>query len=98
LVAICYFSNATDSGTRREMFIDGVSIAVGVLLPQLVFHATSVWAMQDIISVNNFSINSGAVQALNMEWVIVWAISMMLVGLAALTYRFTRRPVRRPHF
>lgn len=91
LVAICYFSNATKSGLRREMFIDIVTIALGVLLPQLVFHATYVWTTQEVVTANNFGVNGSVIQTLNMEWMLVWGISMALAGLAFTAWRFARR-------
>lgn len=91
LVAICYFSNATESGTRRELFIDIVSIALGVLLPQLVFHTTTVWTMQDIIVNTNLSVNAAVVSAINTEWMIVWTLSMLVVGLAFVAWRTAQR-------
>lgn len=94
LVAICYFSNATEKGTRREMFIDVVSIALGVLLPQLVFHATTVWTMQDVIINTNLSVNAAVVGAINTEWMIVWVLSMLVIGLAFTTWRVAQRPSR----
>lgn len=94
LVAICYFSNATSGGLRREMMIDMVSIALGVLLPQLVFHATTVWTMQNVIIANSLNVNGSVVHALNMEWLIVWVLSMLVVGLSFLTWRVTQRPRR----
>ncbi len=92
LVAICYFSNATERGTRREMFIDIVSISLGVLLPQLVFHATTVWTMQDVILNTNISVNGAVVAAMNTEWLIVWALSLLVIGLAFHTWRVAQRP------
>ena len=91
LVAICYFSNATEKGMRREMFIDIVSIALGVLLPQLVFHATTVWTMQDVILSANMSVGGAVVSAMNTEWLIVWTLSMVVIGLAFVTWRAAQR-------
>ncbi len=95
LVAICYFSNVTDSGTRREMLVDVVCITAGVLLPQLVFHGTTVWTLQDLIAANNLSVGSAVVSALNLEWLVVWGLSMSLVGLAFWARRIVRRPEAR---
>src|SRR5690606_21037685 len=92
LVARCYFSNSTTGGLRREMVIDIVSISLGVLLPQLVFHATTVFTMQNLIVANNISVNSSVVSALNTEWLIVWSLSMLVVGLAFLTWRVVHKP------
>ena len=92
LVAICYFSNATEKGVRREMFIDIVSISLGVLLPQLVFHATTVWTMQDVILNSNLTVNGAVVSAMNTEWLIVWTLSMVVIGLAFTTWRAAQRP------
>lgn len=96
LVAICYFSNATTGGLRREMVIDIVSISLGVLLPQLVFHATTIWTMQDVIVSTNMTVNAGVVSAINTEWMIVWVLSMLVVGLAFSTWRVAQRTTRRP--
>lgn len=97
LVAICYFSNATERGTRRELFIDIVSISLGVLLPQLVFHATTVWTMQDVILSTNISVNGAVVAAINTEWMIVWALSLLVIGLAFHTWRVAQRPTTHHH-
>lgn len=97
LVAICYFSNATEKGTRRELFIDVVSIALGVLLPQLVFHTTTVWTMQDIIVNTNLSVNAAVVSAINTEWMIVWGLSMVVIGVAFTTWRVSQRHTQRAH-
>lgn len=91
LVGICYFSNATERGTRRELFIDIVSISLGVLLPQLVFHATTVWTMQDVIVNTNLTVNGAVVSAMNTEWMIVWALSLVVIGLAFHTWRVAQR-------
>lgn len=87
LIALCYFSNVSEGGTRRELTIDLLTIAVGFLMPTLVFHASWLYITNDLISTFTLTVNHVAVNAINLEWVIVWVVSLLLVGAALLSWR-----------
>jgi hypothetical protein len=92
LIGLCYFSNVTGEGAkRRELMIDLLTIAAGFLMPNLVFHAAWLYTTNDLISANTLTINYAAVSTINLEWVIVWAISMALVGVALFSWRIAGR-------
>jgi hypothetical protein len=94
LVAICYFSNVSEGGKRRELVIDALCIAVGVLLPQLVFHISWLYIAQEIISTYNLSVSPAVVNTINLEWLTVWGLSF-LFGIVALQARRIEPPSKR---
>ena len=82
LIAICYFSNVSEGGKRRELLIDALCIAVGVLLPQLVFHVSWLYTTQGIINLYGLTVSPEVVNTFGMEWLAVWTLSMIF-GLVA---------------
>jgi hypothetical protein len=93
LIALCYFSNVTEGGKRREMMVDLLTITVGLLMPNLVFHAAWLYTTNDLINSRVLTVNHAAVSAINLEWMIVWAISMLLVGAALFSWRIASRSI-----
>lgn len=91
LVALCYFSNITNSGRRREMIVDAITVAIGFLLPQLTFHSTWLYVTHEIIAAQGMMINSAVVTTINIEWLIVLATTLLLLWLAQQTWRIARR-------
>ncbi len=83
LIAICYFSNVSESGKRRELLLDVLCIAAGVLVPQLVFHVSWLYTAQGIINIYGLTVSPEVVNTIGMEWFTVWGLSM-IVGLVAL--------------
>lgn len=90
LVAICYFSNITQSGTRRELLVDAVTLAIGFLLPQLTFHSTWLYSVRELVVGQNMMVNSGVVNAINIEWLIVLGCTVLLLWLAQQTWKIAR--------
>jgi hypothetical protein len=87
LVAICYFSNATHGGKRRELVVDAICIVLGVLLPQLVYHSTWLYVTQDIINTYLTAVSTQVVNAINLEWMITVGLSFLLIAVAFWTWR-----------
>jgi hypothetical protein len=87
LIAVCYFSNATHGGKRRELVVDAISIALGILLPQLVYHSTWLFTTQNIINTYLSAVSTQVVNAINLEWTITLGISLALIGVAFWTWR-----------
>ncbi len=91
LVAICYFSNVSGQGRRRELVIDALCIALGVLLPQIVFHVSWLYIAREIINTYGLTVGPAVVNTINLEWQIVWGLSL-LIGLVALQARRLELP------
>ena len=70
------------AGTRREVLVDAVTIASGFLLPQVVFHATWIFVTEQIITTQALTVSAPLVSSLNQAWLLVWGMSLALVGLA----------------
>lgn len=90
LIAICYFSNVSEGGKRRELLIDALCIAVGVLLPQLVFHVSWLYIAQEMIRTYSLTVSPAVVNTINLEWLTVWGLSL-LFGIVALQARRLER-------
>jgi hypothetical protein len=91
LIAICYFSNVSGGGKRRELLMDALCIAVGVLLPQLVFHISWLYTAHSIINTYNLTISAAAVNVISLEWLTVCALAIVS-GLVALQARRLKTP------
>lgn len=91
LIAICYLSNVTNGGKRRELLIDGITVAVGFLLPQLTFHATWLYVTNELIYTQGMLVNSTVVSTIHAEWLIVLGATLALITLALLTWRIAHR-------
>jgi hypothetical protein len=91
LIAICYVSNVTRGGKRRELLVDAICVAVGFLLPQLTFHATWLYVTRELIITQAMLLNSAVVSAIHMEWVTVLGATLALVALALQSWRIAHR-------
>lgn len=85
-IAVCYFSNVSKGGKRRELLIDALCIAVGVLLPQLAFHVSWLATAQDIINTYGLTVSAAVVNTISLEWLTVCAL-VILSGVVALQAR-----------
>lgn len=91
LIAICYLSNITKSGRRRELLVDAITVAIGFFLPQLTFHSTWLYVTHEIVAAQGMMVNSAVVTAINIEWLIVLGTTVLLLILAQHTWRIARR-------
>lgn len=101
LIAVCYFSNATKGGKRRELVVDALTIALGVLIPQLVFHATWLFVAHEVVNTRVPMVTMLVVNAINQEWLIVGGVMLLLIAVVSAGWRtlFQRAasdPTRKP--
>jgi hypothetical protein len=91
LIAMCYFTNVSQGSKKRELFIDGISIAFGALLPQLAFHATWLYVIHSLITSRAATVSSSTLQAVYTEWLVVAGVGVLLIALGIQTWRILNK-------
>ena len=91
VIAICYFSNATQGSKRRELTVDALSIALAIIVPQVVFHAGWLWTVQSLITTRVPVVAAAGVAVINQEWLTTVAFSAGLLFILAQGWRVLRR-------
>ncbi|MDX2161565.1 MAG: hypothetical protein SF162_09590 [bacterium] len=91
LIAVCYFSNATKGDKRRELTVDALCIAFGLIIPQLVFHGSWLFMAHQFVNTRIPVISALQFNGTTGEWLITFGLVAAFTVTLAQTWRVIRR-------